>query len=143
MRYLKLYEESGNPDFEPVSLHSWNDFIANIVSFNPVRVNALSSELKKEIKKTVPMGAARRRKVTDSPSITSDILNYLVIYIDKNMIFVYELEDEYYGVYADIGKLYFRFKCDQIEGVSKCIEHIISTPQPEPKPTQVIHHRHR
>lgn len=142
MRHLKLYEagpelkkQIETPDFEPIDIRKWNEFIKNIVSFNPTKASAIPSGLKKEIKKTVQMGQSKRIKVTDAPNIPSNnILNYLVIYVDKNIIFVYELEDEYYGVYADIGKHYFRFKCDQIEGVTKCIKHILSTRPPDPTP---------
>lgn len=135
MRHLKLYEEAGKIDFEPIAPQNWPNFIKKIVSFDTAKIIALPSELKKEIKKTVQVSnVTQRRKITDSPNIPSDnLLNYLIIYIEKkmagkpDMIFVYELEDEYYGVYADIGRVYFRFKCDQIEGVAKCINHIISS----------------
>lgn len=128
MKYLKLYEEAGSPDFELINYRDWNDFIKNIVSFNPTKSSVIPSELKKEIKKTVVINQNKRRKITDSAIIipSNNLINYLVIYVDDDVIFVYRLEDEYYAVYSPSVRGDFRFKCDQIEGVVKCINHIIS-----------------
>lgn len=131
LKYIKLYEEAGSAAFEPVDDRKWPEFIKNIISFDTSKLSVFPEDLKSEIKKTVTEESnVRRRRQTDEAKIPK-VVNYLIVYIDEFIVFVYEKEDEYYGVFTERkrdskGSLRksLKFKCDQIDGVIQCLDHI-------------------
>ena len=126
-KYIKLYEDANTP-FESIDYRKWNEFIKDIVSFDINKVKSLPKDLKVEIKKTIQVGRTRRRRMTDTPFTPNQKIDYLAVDINGNLVFVYEKEDEYYAVYCceSDNKISYQFKCDQIEGVIKCLEHLKS-----------------
>lgn len=129
-KYIKLYEEA-NASFEPIDYRKWPEYIKDIVSFDTNKVKALPKDLKIEIKKTIQVGdRTHKRRITDSPFTPNDKIDYLLIEINSSLVFVYEKEDEYYAVFTEgivrSGRKSYHFKCDQIEGLIQCLDHIKS-----------------
>ncbi len=113
MKYVKLYEDVVDA-FTKLSSTEWTSFIRNMVSFEEVNLNRFPPDINVEI------------RVTKKSNI---LLNYAVLQLDKP-VFIYEVEDGYYGVYSGASYLgsskAIIFKCDQIDGLLKCIDFIKS-----------------
>ena len=127
-KYIKSYEEQLKL-FEPINISEWLDFVKNIISINHKKVSSvLPSDIKWEVRKTINVANnVRRRRMIDNPSVvTNEKVDYMIVNINGHPVFIYEKEDEYYGVYFSMHKYSKCFKCDQIEGLISCLEYLKS-----------------
>jgi hypothetical protein len=102
MKYLSNFNNmSENLTTEPVykslNRREWDIFIRKIINFDTSKLSIFDG-FNFEIRKTKQ---------------GEELIDYVVVYIDDNPIFIYETDDEYYGLF--IKSTYI--KCDQIDGV--------------------------
>ena len=132
MNHIKLYENFNLKDerHKELNLSQWNDFLLKMVSFDQRYMSLLPVEMKKEIRKTLMKSEGMSRNRFGTSFNTNGLVNYLIVYIESDPIFIYEMKDEYFGVYfdgfsasTDLKKT-FKIKCDQIDAVIEFIYYI-------------------
>ena len=109
MKYLLNFNnmsESLLAPFQELSNQEWNDFIKIIIPFDTTKLVILDG-IKYEVRKT---------------DQDDQYLDYVVAYIKDKTLFIYEVADEYYGIYGDR----IRIKCDQAEGILQAINYLKS-----------------
>lgn len=100
MKYLsnfKSMNENLDPVYQNLNRREWDAFIRKIINFDTSKLSIFDG-FNFEIRKTKQ---------------GEDLVDYVVVYINDNPIFIYETNDEYYGLF--IKNTYI--KCDQIDGV--------------------------
>jgi len=123
MNYIKLYKSFENVSnmndigYVQLSDKDWREFISKIVSFDINKIKRINSASDMEVRKTV-----------DVVDIKFNNLNYAIININHKKAFIYEVKDEYYGIFMQNKKKAdeIRLKCDQIEGLLNGINFIRS-----------------